>query len=160
MSRLAIYFWRHNVMWQSGSQSSAHSEHSCGGHSNVWRTLASLVTEGLQLRASEIIARSPRAVEFASLVLLAYIIQGRIQDVIRGGHHAKYKNLPFLILHLYINFYIITSFLNKHKWYVWIVQLCTGDWIRTKKLTWVTLWKLLDYLFWVQFNISMVLKHC
>ena len=44
------------------------------GLGNVWRVLASLVTEGLQLRASNIIARSSRAVDFASLVSVAYVM--------------------------------------------------------------------------------------
>ena len=46
-------------------------------------------------------------------------------------HEMKWKNL----------------LLNKYKSYVWIVQSSTGEWIQTKKSTWVTLWKLLDYLF-------------
>ena len=51
-----------------------YSEHSCGSRSNVWRVLASLVTEGLQLRAFDIITRSSGAVGFASLVLVAYVM--------------------------------------------------------------------------------------
>ena len=47
---------------------------SCGGRTNVWRTLASLVTECLQLRASNIMTGSSRVVDFASLVSVTYVI--------------------------------------------------------------------------------------
>ena len=46
----------------------------CDSNSNVWRVLASLVTEGLQLRASNIIPGSLSAVDLASLVLAAYVM--------------------------------------------------------------------------------------
>ena len=50
------------------------SKHGCCSHNDVWRALASLVTEGLQLQASDIITGSLRAVDFASLVLMACIM--------------------------------------------------------------------------------------
>ena len=50
------------------------NEHSCGGYSNEWRVLASLVTKGSQLQASDIIAESLRVVDFASLVLVAHVM--------------------------------------------------------------------------------------
>ena len=50
---------------QASGHSQAHGDHGCGdGSSNVWRMLASLVTEGLQLTASGIVARSWRAFDF------------------------------------------------------------------------------------------------
>ena len=64
ISQSAMNFWCLGFMWQSGTQSKSHREHDCAGHSNVWRVLASLVTKGLQLRASDIFSGLSRAVDF------------------------------------------------------------------------------------------------
>ena len=59
---------RHEVMWQSKWNSFMHSEHSCGACRRVWRTLANLVTGGLQPWSSKFLTGVRRTVNLPGLV--------------------------------------------------------------------------------------------
>ena len=55
------------------SHSKAHSQHSCGARTDVWGTLARLVTDGLQSRDSSIVMGSWKEVDLPSLVFITFV---------------------------------------------------------------------------------------
>ena len=56
------------------SHSKAHSQHCCGARTDVWGTLASLVTDDLQMQDSDTITGPWKEVDLPSLVFIMSVV--------------------------------------------------------------------------------------
>ena len=65
---------RHKIMWQLRWISFMHSEHRCGARRRVWRTLASLVTRGLQPWSSKFLGGVRKTVDLPGLVAVPCVV--------------------------------------------------------------------------------------
>ena len=52
----------------------AHSQHSCGTGTNVWKTLASLVTSGLQLQDFNVLTGPWKEIDLPSFLFITFLV--------------------------------------------------------------------------------------